>query len=271
MSQALEEMQAFFATAIRQSVEVAQQRGGQAQASRFIGKNSRLSAAAQLEIYREQFWLRHIGALEEDFVTIHHLLGHAGFTTLVERYLEAHPPVDFSLRDLGAKLPRFVESHPEYGTDPLLVDCARLEWAFVDAFDAPDAAPLDPASIAAIPEDAWAAARLSLHPSVQRVALFHPTHDFRAAIRAGEDPPRPPPASTHVVVYRGPESLHYVEIEPLAFDLLARLASGETLGEAGEGVAGGAAGEDAAAELEAKIAGWFQFWTASGWVSTVTV
>jgi hypothetical protein len=265
----LTEMQSFFATAICQPLAVEDQPDGRARTPELIAGNARLSPTAQLEVYREQFWLRHVDALAEDFVTIHHLLGHDAFTTLVERYLAAHPPIDFSLRDLGAKLPGFVASHPAYREDTLIVECARLEWAFVDAFDAADVAPLDSASIASIPEDAWPAVRLSFHPSMQRVALSHATHDYRAAVRRGEDPPRPTPLPVCVVVYRGAETLQYIEVEPLAFNLLERLATGEALGPACESIAA-SAGEEGAADLEAKVGGWFQLWAASGWVSALT-
>jgi len=268
VTNSLASMQSFFATAICQPVAVEDQPAGRVRVPELIAGNCRLSPTAQLEIYREQFWLRHVDALAEDFVTIRHLLGHDGFTTLVERYLEAHPPSDFSLRDLGAKVAAFVATHPAYRDDTLIVECARLEWAFVDAFDAADVAPLDATAIASVPEDAWPSARLSFHPSVQRVALSHATHDYRAAVRRGDDPPRPPPGPVSVVVYRGPETLQYVEVEPLAFELLERLARGETLGPACETVAAGA-GEEGAAELEAKVGGWFQFWAASGWLSAV--
>jgi hypothetical protein len=266
----LSEMQSFFAGAIRQPLAVADQPAVRGQTPEFIAGNSRLSPIAQLEVYREQFWMRHVDALAEDFVTIHQLVGHDGFNTLVERYLEAHPPTDFSLRDLGARLPAFLETQEAYREDRLLVDCARLEWAFVDAFDAPDLPPLDPTSIASIPEDAWPLARLSLHPSVQLVSLAHPTHEYRAAVRKGDDPARPPLRAAHVVVYRGPETLLYIEIESLAFELLQRLSRGETLGEACESIAAHA-GDAGAAELEEKVGGWFQLWAASGWVSAVTL
>lgn len=267
MTSALADLQSFFATAIRQPVPVAEQAGSVTETPVHVAGNGRLSPTGQLEIYREQFWLRHVGALEEDFATIHHLLGHDAFHTLAERYVAAHPPVDFSLRDLGARLPEFIASHPDYASDPLIADCARLEWAFVDAFDAADASPLDASSIASIPEDAWPAARVTLHPSVQRVALAHPAHELRAAVRGGTEAPRPVPSPTHVVVYRGPETLQYVAIEAAAFDLLGRLARGESLGDACEALAA----EHPEVDLEAKVGEWFQAWTSYGWVSTVTV
>jgi hypothetical protein len=238
------------------------------QAERFIGPNPRLSPYQQLDIYREQFWLRHIGALKEDFVSVHHLLGDEEFRVLCELYVEAHPPTSFTLRDLGARFGDFIEATEPYAKDDLLLDCARLEWAFVEAFDAPDAAPLDPQAIATAPEEAWGDARIVLHPSVQPLLLAHPAHLFRARVRDGEDPPRPERAPTCVVVYRGAEKLMYIAVEPLALKLLDLLASGTALAAACERVASDSGIADPS-ELEPRVGAWFQAWAGYGWVSRV--
>lgn len=237
-------------------------------AEQIVGQNPRLSQVEQLDIYREQFWLRHIGALKEDFVSVHHLLGDEAFHSLCERYLTAHPPASFTLRDVGDRFGDFIEQTEPYRSNLLLGDCARIEWAFVEAFDAPDAAPLDPRVIEIAPEDAWASARVVLHPSVHRVRLAHPAHVYRAQIRNGENPPPPERAPASVVVYRGAEKLMYIAIDSLAFELLRLLASGMVLAAACENIAAMAGIADSS-ELEPRVEAWFQAWAAYGWVSRV--
>jgi hypothetical protein len=230
--------------------------------------NARLSSAAQLEIYREQFWMRHVSALVEDFGTVHHLLGHDAFNAMCEEYLATYPNADFSLRDLGAKLTRFLAEREPYKSDALLLDCARAEWAFVDAFDAADAPPLEVSVLATLPEEAWSNMRLTLHPSVQRVAMSYPAHELRALVKTGEDAPRPSPCETHLVVFRGKDGLEYLTIDPLAFALLGKLAEGATLGAACDELA---TDEAVTAVLEDRIGGWFQSWAAYGWISAIRV
>jgi hypothetical protein len=261
----LSSIQSFFAIAIQSRSHVAESADPRVTNAEIAG-NARLSPEAQLEIYREQFWLRHVNVLVEDFMTLEHLLGHQGFETLCQEYLAALPPTDFSLRDLGARLPSFMAGQSPYKADALLLDCARVEWAFVEAFDAKDAPPLEVAMLAAVPEDAWPSIQLSLHPSVQPVALEYPAHELRARVRDGEHVARPNPQPCWVVVYRGPEALQYISIEPLAFALLRRLASGASLGSACEDLA---SSEEVAHELEEKIGGWFQSWAAMGWISSI--
>jgi hypothetical protein len=139
----------------------------------------------------------------------------------------------------------------------------------VEAFDAPDAAPLDLRGLANASEEAWTLARIALHPSLRRVALAHPVHDLRNAVRQLEARERPSPADAYVVVWRDAACLlRATSIEPAAFDLLGELSEGTPLGRACETVAG-AREPEGEAQLAAKVAEWFQQWTANGWVSAV--
>lgn len=177
--------------------------------------SDRLTPAMQLDIYREQFFLRHLDVLHEDFRSLAHRLGDGAFETLAKAYLKAFPPRSFTLRDLGAELPGFVASTAPWNGDTLLADLARVEWAFVEAFDAASEPALDSAAVASVPEEAWPSARLVLQPSVQRVALRHAAHDYRHAIRNGEPVAGPPEArASFVVVFRGRSALEHVDSRP---------------------------------------------------------
>jgi hypothetical protein len=264
----LGDIQGFMSTALLRPHPIAEDAEAAAKTLQIVAPGLRLSPVQQLEIYREQFWLRHIDALKEDFVTIHYLLGEEGFREACESYLAAYPPRSFTLRDLGDRFADFLGKNLPWSDDDLLHDCARLEWAFVEAFDAPDAPPLDPRSIAEAPEDAWGCARILLDPSVQLLSLSYPGHLFRAEVRDQKTPERPDSAPSYVVVYRGLEKLMYIAIEPRAFSLLRLLAEGTALAPACERVASEERVADASV-LEPKIAEWFQAWTSYGWVSRV--
>lgn len=230
--------------------------------------SERLTPAMQLEIYREQYWLRHRDVLHEDFRSLSHLLGD-GFDALAKAYLQAFPPRSFSLRDLGEQLPRFVSEVSPWSDDALVAELARVEWAFVEAFDAPSAPALELASLAAIEEDAWPSCRVVLQPSLRRLSLLHAAHDYRLAVRRGEAPAKPVPAQArvYVVVFRGPVSLQCLELEPSAHALLDELARGAPLGDACERVASRSGIAESA--FEANVAAWFHEWTALGWLSRV--
>lgn len=222
--------------------------------------SARLSPIEQLDVYREQFWLRHVHCLEEDFPVVRALLGAEEFEALVVAYVAAHPPTHFQLRHFGDSFATFLAGRD----DALLADLARLEWAFVDAFDASDTPPLDPATVAAVSDDAWPGARLDLDPSLQRLRLSFPVHEMRAAWWADKERrpiERVAARPSWVAVYRHERLLYTETLEPLALDLLDRLARGETLGAAG----------NALGAVEENVGAWFTRWAGLGSIRGVHV
>ncbi len=265
----LDSLQRFMAEAIRRPTTLAEHPDLHGDTERTIAGNDRLSPIEQLDIYREQFFLRHFDALYDDFPAVEHLLGWDGFEALGRAYLAEHPPESYTLRDLGAKLPAFVGDHAPWKNDRLLVDTARVEWAFVEAFDAPDAPPLDPRTLENAPSDAWPRARVVLHPAMRRISTEYPAHELRAAVRDKKEAERPSPSPAHVVIYRGPDAkLRYIDIEREAFELLGLLAEGNALEPACEALAARLRITDAEA-LEARVGRWFQEWAAHGWITRV--
>jgi hypothetical protein len=261
--------QAALAALLRRSASLAGDPAATAVATEIAAGNARLSPAQQVDIYREQFLLRHVDVLRDDFASLVHLLGDEPFRELAHAYLGAHPPRSFTLRDLGHGLARFVAEQGPWRDDPLLADLARVEWAFVEAFDAPALPLLDPRDLAAIPEEAWPRVTLTLQPAVQRVALTFPAHEYRLAVRSDAQPARPSARASCAVVYRGRDALQCLELERNAYALLDELARGTPLGEACE-----VSARTSGASLdtfEAALGGWFQQWTSLGWIARVDV
>ncbi len=267
MRDRLSDLQERVVQAIQAPTPLAENAALAAEATRLCTGNARMSPVDQLDVYREQFWLRHVDALAEDFRSIEVLLGDDAWRTLCEAYLAAHPSRAYSLRHLGERFGEFVRREAPWRDDPLIGDLADLEWAFVDAWDAPDVPPLDATKIAAIAEDVWPAARLVFHPSFRAVRMGWPGHTFRAAAKRDGGPARPDPDETFVAVYRGEETLEYVDLDRDAWGLLARLARGVSLGPACEDVVRDL-GLDPVA-FEGRVGAHFQSWTARGWVVDV--
>lgn len=150
-------------------------------AASYISPNDRLSSFERLEIYNRQYWFRLISAVSEDFPTLNALLGSKRFDSLILAYLNENPSTSWTLRDLGAKLPSFLEAHPELTgrRHRLAVDVARLEWAYVDAFDRKHRTPLGTAEAQTIGSES----RLALQPHLQLLELSYPVDSLGRAVR----------------------------------------------------------------------------------------
>jgi hypothetical protein len=237
-----------------------------------LGDNGRLSGVEMLEIYREQFWLRHTASLVEDFPGVGGIIGSEDWNRLVVEYLFSYRPDTFTLRDLGEKLPDFIATQSFLSHPALVRDMARLEWAHVEVFDAPDVPPLDPNKLSAVPEDAWEGARLVAAPALRLLDLEYPVIELRRRLLAAEhdaaheheEIPLPAPEPSQWAVHRRKLGIFHDLLEPPAYSLLERLARGRPLGPACE-EASQALGLPVEA-LGEKLEGWFAEWARLGYV-----
>lgn len=201
----------------------------------FVLGDARGSAALRLEVYANAYFYRIHDALAEDYGALRAALPPEGFHDLVTAYLLVHPPERPSLRDAGARLPRFLAEAPEAAPFrrrwPFASDLARLEWALVDAFDAPEAAPLSAPELAALPPERWESLVLPLHPSAALLRLQHPVHRLREAFEAGGELPAPPgPEPATALVWRRAERVLLRALAPLESELLERASRGAPFG-----------------------------------------
>ena len=218
-------------------------------AASYISPNDRLSSFERLEIYNRQYWFRLISAVSEDFPTLNALLGPKRFDSLILAYLNENPSTSWTLRDLGARLPSFLEVHPAFTCHRhrLAVDVARLEWAYVDAFDRKHRTPLATEEAQAIGPES----KLSLQPHLQLLELSYPVDSLVLAVKkhtpeteivssaanrrvAQTRPPLPAMRRERVwlAVHRFEDSVYYRRIDRETFLLLSAMRSGASVSEA---------------------------------------
>jgi hypothetical protein len=212
----------------------------------YIKPNPLLTSFERLEIYNRQYWFRVIGAVSEDYPALNAILGPKRFDALVQAYLEENPSTSFTLRDLGGKLPTWLAAHPEYAgvRHHLAVDVARLEWAYVEAFDSASVSPLGTADFAGLLPDST----LSLQPHLQLLDLRYPVDEVVLAVRkntpeidivsnavaerkttARASLPRIRRSPVYLAVHRFDNSVYYRRIDREAFLLLAALRDGHSI------------------------------------------
>jgi hypothetical protein len=225
--------------------------------------DARGSAALRLEVYANAYFYRIHDVLAEDYGALRAALCEEGFHDLVTAYLLVHPPERPSLRDAGARLPRFLASAPEAAPFrrrwPFAGDLAQLEWALVDAFDAPDASPLTAPELAKLPPADWEALVLPLHPSAALLHLEHPVHHLREAFEAdGELPTAPGPEATTALVWRRAERVLFRALAPLEAELLERASRGAPFGALCQRLAESEGESEAPVRAASLLAAWVE-------------
>ena len=212
-------------------------------AAGYIKPNHLLSSFERLEIYNRQYWFRMIGAVSEDYPALSAVLGQKRCDALILAYLKENPSTSFTLRDLGAKLASWLEKHPELAGPrrQLAVEVARLEWAYIEAFDSPALPPLDavefsrllPTSVLALqPHLQLLALRYAVDEIVLAVHKDRPVTDIvsNAATERKESKairvPKLKRSPTFLAVHRFQDSVYYRRIDREAFLLLSAIKEG---------------------------------------------
>lgn len=250
-------------------------------AESFIAPNSRLTSFERLEIYNRQYWFRVLSALAEDFPGLRAVVGSRRFDALAVAYLTAHPSRSFTLRNLGLKLPEWLAANPHHAgrRHRLAVDVARIEWAFVEAFDSAERAALTLEQIATLDGNS----RLALQPHLRLMVLNYPADDLVLGLHQSEkrqtseagvehdgddlapvELPRLRMRATWVAAHRLDFSVYYRRLRREEFLTLAAIRAGATLAEAiGAGFADSRIAEGRRADVVRR---WFADWAELGWI-----
>ena len=158
-------------------------------------------------------------------------------------------------------------------------DAARIEWAFVEAFDAAEREPLTLEQIATLD----GGSRLALQPHLQLVELEYSVDDLvlnlhkeekRQTTEAGlqHDDVDTAPAklptlrrkSTWLAAHRVDYSVYYLRLKRGQFHTLRAIRAGQPLGEAIE--AGVTTARVPAARRPQLVRQWFTAWAELGWI-----
>lgn len=254
-------------------------------AGSFIAPNSRLSAFERLEIYNRQYWFRILNALAEDFPALCAVLGAQKFEALSIAYLTLHPSRSFTLRNLGSKLVDWLTANPQFAgrRHRLAIDVARIEWAFVEAFDSAERTPLTLDQIATLD----ATSRLALQPHLQLLTLNYAADDLVLALhdrqkrdtseaglklKDSEETELDTPAELPTLrrrpiwlaAHRLDLSVYYRRLEREEFQTLTAIRKGLPFAETLE--AGFQGSKIPAARRPLKIREWFTNWAELGWI-----
>ncbi len=221
----------------------------QARAESYIKPNDQLTSFERLEIYNRQYWFRVTEAVAEDYPALNALLGDTIFSRLILEYLKENPSTSFTLRNLGSKLPQWLEAHPEFANrrQDLTLDVARLEWAYVEAFDGASLSPLMASDFTFL----TAESNLRLQPHLQLLDLKYPVDELVLAVHQETSRrdimsnavserkqgskvrlPKMRRSPIYLAIHRYENSVYYRRLDHEAFLLLIALQNGRPLGSA---------------------------------------
>lgn len=146
-----------------------------------------LAPGERIDVYRNTFLSVAARAVRLNFPAVARLVGDAFFDAAARAYATEDPPQCAWLDSYGAGFPKFLAGWPAAHGVPYLADVARLEWAVACSLHAPDAEPIEVASLAGRTPDELAHAHLVPHPSLGLVHTAFPADAIWRAVLAQDD------------------------------------------------------------------------------------
>ncbi|WP_028206441.1 HvfC/BufC family peptide modification chaperone [Paraburkholderia nodosa] len=195
-----------------------------------------LDPQARLNIYRNTAEGVLVNALRLAFPAVQRLVGADFLEGAVRLFVRAAPPRSAWLDEYGAEFPAFLAQMPHLSSVPYVIDVARLEWQVNSVLHAPEVAPLDPARLAQLDEDALGSLRLSPHPATRLLRCDSPADTIwcavlqqdDAALRAIELADDP----VHLLVQRVDEGVDTLRLSAGEWRISKALFAGEAFGAA---------------------------------------
>ena len=213
--------------------------------------SARRTPGQQLEVYAGMYFSRQVQALAEDFALVRRLAGAELFERLGVTHVRRHPSSHPSIAFLGRQFEETLSSLGLAGEAAV----ARLEWARVEAFWAPDADLLTAQALGALGER-LADEVLVLHPSLRLVELVRGV--VEVAKGAGEEALRFDQLQP-VAVFRKSEAVHEAPLSAMEAEALRRAFAGANVGAICEAFA------SAEAPMESAQRALIE-WVNDGWI-----
>jgi hypothetical protein len=140
----------------------------------------------RFDVYRNNVTVSLIDALAASFPATMRITGEEFFRAMARFHVRQSPPTSPLLFEYGRSFPDFIERYEHARSLPWLADVARIERAWLDAYHAADAEPLEPASLGSIAAERLPETVLTPHPATRVTRSRFPAVAIFSANRAEE-------------------------------------------------------------------------------------
>jgi hypothetical protein len=187
--------------------------------------------ARRFAVYRNNVAVGLISALEARYPVSRRIMGEDLFRAMARAFAHAYGPRSPVMIAYGGKFPEFLAGCE--GVEPCLVDVARLENAWVEAYHAEDASVATVAELAVLNPDSLPGTRIVFHPAARLLRFASPAASIWASAQNSEHPAAHAGGSSEDALITRPDCDVRVRVlPPLAHDFALELREGATLIEA---------------------------------------
>lgn len=224
---------------------------------RGVVREDGLAFDRRLQVYRNNNFISLTEVLKATFPVVCRLVDEQFFGYAADAFIRACPPRAACLSEYGDAFADFLAAFAPAQRLAYLPDVARLEWAINEAYFADDAPALDPARIAALPQERYGTLSFLLHPSCRLVGSAHPVDRIWQAHQPDGDLDTPidlAAGGCRLLVQRRGLDVQMTALDAAGHAFLAALEDGRSLQAAYETAAAIDGAFDLVAALAAHLA-----------------
>jgi hypothetical protein len=202
-----------------------------------IVRDDGIAFDGRLQVYRNNTFSSLTAALKDSFPVVCQLVDERFFGYAAQEYIRAHPPHAPRLAEYGGDFTEFLAGFEPVRHLAYLPDMARLEWTVNAAYHAADAPTLDPARIAAVPQDRYPLLTFGADPSVRLFASEFPVDRIWQAHQPGGDLDTKIDLTSggcRLLIDRHDQDIRFLTLDAAGFALAEALCAGNALQEAYE-------------------------------------
>lgn len=197
------------------------------------------AAAKRFAVYHNNVTVSLIDALAAVYPAVQRITGVEFFRAMARFHVRETPPSSPLLFEYGRDFPAFIARYPYAGAMPWLVDVARVERAWLDAYHAADVATLGPADLACAPSERLAVLVFTPHPTTRLLRSSYAAVTIFAANRTDGPIEEIDASEAEDALITRPDSEVVVRrLAPGQYEFLSALMAGEALGKAAEAAIG---------------------------------
>lgn len=219
----------------------------------WIRSKAEFAPADQLAVYVNAYRFRLYDVTAEDYAVLKYYLGDHDFDHLINDFVNTAHSDHFNVGRYASHLPDYLKTHAL--GNPFAVELAELENAISQLTDPEETVALTPAHMEGMTPEALIESHLYPRKALQLFAFDYPVNAYFREVKDEKSPQPPAAEKSYLAVFRHEDVVWRMDLEAMEYDLLSKLFTGASIGEALTNVDESAVG---------KLAEYFSRWMRNG-------
>jgi hypothetical protein len=218
----------------------------------------RLGVDHRLHIYHNAYRVRLLENLRDAYEKTWAYLGDASFETSAMTFIEDNPPRHRNLRWHGAAFSQWLANH--FPQDPDIAELALIDWQLRQAFDGPDATPVQPEELAGLSAEDWAGVGFRFTPTLFVTSLRFNSVSIWHALDQDQVPPVAESllVPTWLLIWRKGWQPHFRTLQAAEHAALMQLQDGKSFAQVCAALGEQFSDQEAASVAAGSLRSWLQ-------------